>query len=135
MNFVTELFEFANSIENDSKNIEGPAGILIATYAKTLRLLARSCEEDQQKKSAIQARQEQKTIQKELEVKALREEGGVKMVECMGGPCDNAMIEISPNMPINARTLFADAVYILQQDNKLHFSEEETSKFHAKKPS
>ena len=54
------------------------------------------------------------------------EQEGKRVVPSVGGVLQGDYVPIDTAMPVGAKTLIAEQVYILQADGKLHFSFEET---------
>ena len=54
---------------------------------------------------------------------------GFSVAELVGGSDEGDLIQIDPAMPVGAKMLQPDGVYVLQQDRKLHFSREDTDRF------
>ncbi len=57
-----------------------------------------------------------------------QKENSVRMVEVVGGPSDSVMFSIDTEVPVGTKTFVAGAVYELEQDDKLHYREQETLK-------
>lgn len=54
------------------------------------------------------------------------------MTECIDGPADMTMIPRNPEMPVGAKMMVVSAVYILQENKTLLFSEADTKEVRAK---
>lgn len=77
-----------------------------------------------------QPKQEVVKVDDELAKEILGEGSGIEMVELVDPELDHCtMSPIDPKMPIGAKTLIGNRVYILQADRTLLYSKEETEKF------
>jgi hypothetical protein len=67
-------------------------------------------------------------LAKDFQVSTNRQESAGQMTMLIGGHSDGEFIQTDGKMPVGAHTMISGEVYTLQQDRKLHFDQEETSK-------
>lgn len=78
--------------------------------------------------AALETKVEQKKLERQIDGE---ETYGERMVELcgLGNSNDGDFISVPASMPIGARTLIENKVFILAEGNELHYSAEETKKY------
>lgn len=77
-----------------------------------------------------QPKQEVVKVDDELAEEILGERSGIEMAELVDPELDHCtMSPIDPKMPVGAKTLIGNRVYVLQANRSLLYSKEETEKF------
>lgn len=141
MSLASAILEYADSLPEELKPIATTLRLIVkasegTTYAQPMPPL------DPELEQMMKVAAERKKIQAERRLlENVRDEqitaAGVSTAEVIGGPAATegvaSVVEIDPRMPHGAKVPLAGAVYVFQEDGKLHYSEAETLK--NKKPS
>jgi hypothetical protein len=80
-----------------------------------------------------EARKVEQRALEEASVRLQREEAGSDMAYLVGGLSEGDLLPIQPSMPVGGKTMVAGQVYVLGKDKKLHFSQEDTTRWNERK--